>query len=180
MTAKVQSSAANFYVGTMNKRAKPDEEKIREEKQLRRNLNTDKLENPEKPEEKGHFKYVNDRPKREKTVISAEEIHRQIENVKNQKSPIEVMAKCIRIAFKIIRGDNVPTQDDKFLFENEPEMHFKAWLMRQHKCDPEECESELDEEETEEYGGGDISFKVSFSGSSPEINVAVEALDISV
>ena len=58
-----------------------------------------------------------------------------------------ILAKCMRIAMRIVQGDNVPPRDDKFLAEHNPELHMRAWMLRVIKEDPEDHESELDDED---------------------------------
>jgi hypothetical protein len=56
------------------------------------------------------------------------------------------LGKALRIASRIMRGDIVPDQDDKFLLENYPEMHMRAWMLRMSKEDPTEYKSVLDDD----------------------------------
>ncbi|MCL2019500.1 MAG: hypothetical protein FWG70_07045 [Oscillospiraceae bacterium] len=168
MTIKGSTGATNFYVGTVNKRAKPDENTVAE-KQIR-GENTDTLH---RKADEIYAPYKGTGPKAETAGMSLEEMHRRLESAKQEGDTFEVLAKCLRIAFRIIRGDNVPPKDDRFLFENYPDMHFKAWSLRQYKEDPEDCESELEDEEEEE-GSVQIS-EVSLSVDT-EINMLVESL----
>lgn len=83
----------------------------------------------------------------------------QLDSIKEQEKAGEEgwadFGKCLRIAARIAAGDNVPQQDMQFLQEHNPELFMKAMLLRRPKEDPEDCESELeDEEDSEDSGAG--------------------------
>lgn len=59
----------------------------------------------------------------------------------------ESMGKCIQIASRIMRGDRVPQADEKFLYENAPELYRQTLMTRSIEDDPDDCESLLDEED---------------------------------
>lgn len=59
----------------------------------------------------------------------------------------ENLRKCIIIAMRIMNGDRVPFEDHRFLLENEPEMYYKALMMRRIKEDPEEYDRISEDEE---------------------------------
>ena len=82
----------------------------------------------------------------------------------------ESWGKCIRIAMKIVKGDNVPPKDDNYLRENNPELHTRAWTMRVPKEDPEDHESELDDDED---GTAVKDMSRSISANTAEIPVPV-------
>lgn len=96
----------------------------------------------------------------------------QLDSIKEQEKAGEEgwadFGKCLRIASRIAAGDNVPQQDMRFLQEHNPELFMKAMLLRRPKEDPEDCESELeDEEDSEDSGAG--SAKISESGTSVDM-----------
>lgn len=65
---------------------------------------------------------------------------------------LKVMDKCRKIASRIIKGDKVPPQDERYLMENDPEGYKLTLACRQTKEHPKEWESVLDEED--QQGGG--------------------------
>ncbi|MCL2108891.1 MAG: hypothetical protein FWH20_06045 [Oscillospiraceae bacterium] len=115
------NDAVNYYVTAMNEKAvKAPDSELQVTENTPRGNNYDRLE-----------------------------LHRQLEETKSEGCLFDVLAKCIRISNRIIKGDIVPKQDDDFLFEHYPDMHLKAWMLRKHKEDPDEYESELEDEEDE-------------------------------
>lgn len=62
--------------------------------------------------------------------------------------PFDDMLKCIKISMRIVNGDIVPMQDEKFLAEKNPKLYSMSMNMRRIKIDPEEFESILDEEKS--------------------------------
>ena len=139
------------------------------------------VEEPQDAENKAYVYKAKERAPRERKGITPEEIQAAKDTVEGAKKMFETFIKCVRIALKIVAGDNVPPQDDKFLSENEPEMHSNAWKMRSIKSDPEDHESELEEEENEEtLNMGSGTAKISFGGEGSDINMTVERLDITV
>lgn len=58
----------------------------------------------------------------------------------------KTLGRCIKIAMRIVSGDNVPTKDTQYLMENNSELYSMAMNMRMTKEDPEDYESVLDEE----------------------------------
>ena len=71
------------------------------------------------------------------------------------------MAKALEIARRILNGDIVPAQDEKFLMEYNSEIYMRVKSMAKVKEDPKEYDTLLDEEEDEgankNSGSGDIS-----------------------
>lgn len=90
----------------------------------------------------------------------------QLESAKEQAEATEEMfsslAKCLVIATRITRGDNVPLKDMDYLRENQPDLYKQSIMLRQPNDDPEDCESVLEEEDTE----GD-SVSENTGGTSP-------------
>jgi|GEM_PF-2459999 len=117
-----------------------------------------------------------------RTELTLMKMHKQVEEAKTKGETTDVLIKCIRISNRIIRGDNVPAKDDNYLFKNYPRMHLQAWSLRREKDDPENCKSELKDED-EEHPGVDISFSLrglgSGSNAGSDFNIAVEGLEFS-
>lgn len=69
------------------------------------------------------------------------------------------LAKALEIARRILDGDIVPPQDEKFLMEFNSEIYMRVKSMAKQKEDPEEYESLMEEEEdnksSEKTGGGE-------------------------
>ena len=73
---------------------------------------------------------------------------------------LRVLELCRKIAASIMKGNNVPSEDLKFLMENDPAGYRLAMAMRRHNPDPEEEESVLTDEDKNggrgrETGGGE-------------------------
>lgn len=60
---------------------------------------------------------------------------------------LKTMDKCRKIAARIIKGDKVPPQDERYLIENDPDGYKLAIACRQPKEKPKEWKSVLDEED---------------------------------
>jgi hypothetical protein len=106
-----------------------------------------------------------------------QEIERIREANKANGKNANILAKCMRIAMRIVQGDNVPPRDDKFLAEHNPELHMRAWMLRVIKADPEDHESELDDEDIDSIdqlladiiGSFDAGTSFDTGGPMPEI-----------
>ena len=66
---------------------------------------------------------------------------------------LKVMRQCQKIAARIMAGDKVPPEDERYLMENDPESYKLAIAMRKPKEDPKEYDSVLEDEDRE--GGGE-------------------------
>lgn len=77
------------------------------------------------------------------------------------------LAKAMEIARRILNGDIVPAQDEKFLMEFNSEMYMRVKSMAELKEDPEKYDSLLEEEEEENGKSG--------SGSSDGVRRTSEA-----
>ena len=60
---------------------------------------------------------------------------------------LKTMEKCRKIASRIIKGDKVPPQDERYLKDNDPDGYKLALVSRKPKKNPKEWESVLDEED---------------------------------
>lgn len=79
---------------------------------------------------------------------------------------LETMEKCRKIASRIMRGDKVPPQDERFLMEADPDGYKLAIACRTPKEKPKEWESVLEEEDREagSAGSGEASAEAPESG----------------
>ena len=59
---------------------------------------------------------------------------------------LKVMQRCQKIAARIMRGDKVPPEDERYLMENDPDGYKLALAMRTPKKKPKEWDSVLEEE----------------------------------
>lgn len=59
---------------------------------------------------------------------------------------IKAMEQCHKIAARIMRGDKVPPEDERYLMENDPEGYKLALVMRQPRKHPKKWESVLKDE----------------------------------
>lgn len=80
---------------------------------------------------------------------------------------LKAMLRCQKIAARIMRGDKVPPQDERYLMENDPNGYKMAMAMRTPKKKPKEWDSVLEDEEqkTEGDGGGEETSQVSEAAS---------------
>lgn len=60
---------------------------------------------------------------------------------------MKTMQKCHKIAARIIRGDRVPPEDERYLMNNDPEGYKLALALRTPKKNPKEWKSVLDDED---------------------------------
>ena len=66
---------------------------------------------------------------------------------------LKVMQRCQEIARRIMRGDKVPPEDERYLMENDPEGYKLTIACRKVKKDPKEWESVLKDDEPAEKSG---------------------------
>ena len=59
--------------------------------------------------------------------------------------PARSMGKCAQIAQRVMRGDRVPEEDEKYLMNNAPQLYRQSVMLRQAGEDPELRDSLLDE-----------------------------------
>jgi len=99
----------------------------------------------------------------EKTVpkvadLSTETVSRELERMLAEKEAAgreqDSLGKALLIMMRIIKGDIVPDKDDKFLLENYPEMHMRAWMLRAQKEHPEEHKSVFDDDNDKIFFSG--------------------------
>ncbi|MDE7260903.1 MAG: hypothetical protein K2N78_02410, partial [Oscillospiraceae bacterium] len=67
---------------------------------------------------------------------------------------MKTMMRCQKIAARIMRGDKVPPEDERYLMENDPDGYKLALAMRQPKKSPKEWDSVLKDEEEKSSGSG--------------------------
>lgn len=87
---------------------------------------------------------------------------------------VKQLSRCIKIAMRIVQGDNVPTKDKQYLMEHNSELYSMAMNMRMYKKDPKDYESELDDEETKT----NIKFSVSSSSIDNSISPQAESQEL--
>lgn len=67
---------------------------------------------------------------------------------------LKIMKKCQEIAARIMRGDKVPPQDERYLMENDPNGYKLAMAMRKPKKNPKKWDSIVDKEKQSSQTGG--------------------------
>lgn len=114
----------------------------------------------------------------EEAKIKAQEQQLEMlrEELKNSKEQADAAAegfesfgKCLTIAQRITRGDNVPMKDMKYLMEHEPDLYKQAIMLRQPNDDPKNYKSVLDEDDTENASDEAIDSSDSPSSTASEI-----------
>jgi hypothetical protein len=79
--------------------------------------------------------------KREEMKNNYEMLSRNLENVNAQSEAYaeaaKIQLKCMKIATRIMAGDDVPKADHRFLAEHAPELYGRAIMMRVLKENPE-------------------------------------------
>ena len=84
---------------------------------------------------------------------------------------LKVLELCQKIAASIMKGNNVPPEDLRFLMENDPDGYRLAMALRRNNPDPEDEESVLPDEDKNggrnqgASGGGEVP-SVEASGSA--------------
>ena len=83
---------------------------------------------------------------------------------------LKTMDKCRKIAGRIMRGDKVPPQDEKYLMEHDPDGYKLSLACRKPKENPKEWKSVLDEEDLESgsESGGETVEAADSGGEAPE------------
>ncbi len=67
---------------------------------------------------------------------------------------LKTMDKCRKIASRIMKGDKVPPQDEKYLMDNDPDGYKLALVCREPKEKPKKWESVLEDEDLEGGASG--------------------------
>ncbi|MGI6255473.1 MAG: hypothetical protein ACOYJZ_07540 [Acutalibacter sp.] len=60
---------------------------------------------------------------------------------------MDILEACSKIAASIMKGDQVPLEDLRYLMDHDPQGYQLAMAMRRPKEDPEKCKSVLSEED---------------------------------
>jgi len=48
---------------------------------------------------------------------------------------LDILNKCLKTAFRIIKGEHISPLDNSFLYEQYPCMHFQAWQLRAEEAE---------------------------------------------
>lgn len=100
-----------------------------------------------------------------------QELFNQLDDIDNSENPYMDKIKCLQIAIRIISGDKVPMKDEKFLMEHEPEMYFRAILLRRQKEDPKKHKSLLGDDKDSD----DIIEATSNNSDDDEVSVEISS-----
>ena len=112
-------------------------------------------------EEKAFFREQNEKQMYQEMMENTKEASEA------QEEGIGDLARAMEIARRILDGDIVPAQDEKFLMEFNSEMYMRVKSMAERKEDPEKYDSLLEEEEEDNGKSG--------AGSSSGVKRASEA-----
>lgn len=99
------------------------------------------------------------------TQSELESMKEQIESAKQQAEAVQKeldnLAKCFKIAMRIMAGDLVPNKDRRFLAEEQPKLYMQALSMQRPNPHPQKHKTLLEEEETHrEEQGADTTGEV--------------------
>lgn len=85
------------------------------------------------------------------SLIEMDAFMKQLQESKENKSGnrIQDLAKCMKIARRIMHGDKVPIKDHKFLAEKFPELYKNSLMFKQHNPEPKKYKSVLSKEDEE-------------------------------
>ena len=126
---------------------------IQQHQPVRRQNNQPKTTNHDDENEATSAKDEKFRELREQQQIARERMRQMAEDAANAREAAEAQAEhwrnlriAMEIAGRIMRGDNVPPEDEAFLIEHSPGMYKIAMSARQQKVDPEDHDR-LSEEE---------------------------------
>lgn len=111
---------------------------------------------------------------RQEREQKAREIEEKKQNANSEidsaTKALKKMMKCQKIAARIMAGDKVPPEDEKYLMDNDPESYKLAIAMRKPKEDPKEYDSVLEDEDREESSGETAEI----SGEGPSETAPIE------
>ena len=121
--------------------------------------------------------------KREKMISDYTLLSQEMERVREYTDAAaessKIQLKCMKIAMRIMAGDDVPEGDHRFLLEHAPELYGKAIMMRMQKEDPIKHKRLSDEDDfpdpLEEITGSSNSSSNSSPPAAPEIKISVNA-----
>lgn len=85
------------------------------------------------------------------SLIEMEFFMKQLQESKENKSGnrIQDLAKCMKIARRIMNGDKVPLKDHRFLAEKFPELYKNSLMFKKHNPEPKKYKSVLNKEDEE-------------------------------
>lgn len=108
-----------------------------------------RTKNKSEKSEQGNFSSTNQ--EKNTSFIEMEAFIKQLQESKENKSGnrIQDLAKCMKIARRIMHGDKVPLKDQKFLAEKFPELYKNSLMFKQHNPEPKKYKSVLDKEDEE-------------------------------
>ena len=89
---------------------------------------------------------------RDEWNIFKQQLDHAIEQGEGAAEGWKIKIQCLRIALRIMSGDNVPKEDHRFLAKHDIELYTKAISMRMEKEDPEDFDRISEDEESDEAG----------------------------
>lgn len=93
----------------------------------------------------------NNNPNKSASLAEIEAFAKRIQESRENKGSdrIQDLAKCMKIANRIMHGDKVPLKDRKFLAEKFPDLFRNAIMFQKHNPEPKKYKSVLDKDDEE-------------------------------
>ena len=107
-----------------------------------------------------------------------EELERAREAGEGAAEMWKIEIKCLQIAMRIMSGNKVPIEDERFLMDNKPELYAKAITMRMEKADPKEYDRLSEDEEEEANGNPESTATEPSTGGEPAVESGEEAVPV--
>lgn len=99
------------------------------------------------------------------------------ENEEDDKSSSFMdLAKCLKIARRILNGDKVPMKDRKFLAEHDRDLYEMALTFQKHNPKPKKYKTVLDENDEEKVESQGECSEVTGAGSGMSVEALAEGL----
>lgn len=138
-------------------------------KQQESSTRTDRLELSGREPQQDVFQAMKERMEQTRAEI-AQQAQQARDQAKAEADALKVKLLCFKIAMRILAGDKVPPEDEKYLLDNDPDLYNVAVSGRIQKEDPEEYDSLL--EDDEEDGAADPLEGVTRAASGEEAPAA--------
>ncbi|HHX60252.1 MAG TPA: hypothetical protein GX707_05875 [Epulopiscium sp.] len=94
-------------------------------------------------------------------------------------NPLKIQLQCLKIAMRIMSGDNVPNKDRAFLAEHDPGMLGRAMLLRRQKEKPKDHKSVLEDDKSDKPTNPSAPISSKASQGAPAESVSSDATTLS-
>lgn len=120
-------------------------------------------------------------PTKAKREEYKDDLQRFLDNLKendedDKSSSFMDLAKCLKIARRILNGDKVPMKDRKFLAEHDRDLYEMALTFQRHNPKPKKYKTVLDENDEEKAESEGECTAVTGAGSGMSTEALVEGL----